>query len=450
MPEDKPSPRLSKRDENPTQNREIANIPTAQLRSVVRISVDQFPDKAISGNYVPATLNNVAHLLKVNGINVRYNVITKNVEILIPNAIGTIDNADNVAMTHIISLAAAHGMATSHVPSYVDALADANAFNPVAEWIRSKPWDGVDRQQVFYETITEQDDYPVWFKHTLMLKWLLSAVAAILLPTGFRTRGVLTLQGDQGIGKTSWLKSLVPDPILQDTVVKVDHHLDSANKDTILGAIRHWLVEIGEVESSFKRDISRLKGFLTSDVDKVRQPYGRREATYPRRTVFMATVNDPRFLVDTTGNSRWWTIRCASIDFNHGIDMQQLFAQLATLLDEGAEWWLNAEEEAYLDVINQEHNAPSVIRDLLLDATDPDVKDFANFPAMTCTEVLREIGIERPTNPQTRECGAILRQLFGKPKRINGREKWRVPLIDQGGPVMPRTGAKSDHRNRFD
>ena len=68
---------------------------------------------------------------------------------------------------------------------------------------------------------------------------------------------------------------------------------------------------------------------LTTDFDRVRRPYDRRESEYPRRTVFIATVNGMNFLSDPTGNTRWWTIAVDDLNFRHDIDMQQLFAQLA-------------------------------------------------------------------------------------------------------------------------
>ncbi|MEJ7927420.1 VapE domain-containing protein [Sphingobium sp. AN641] len=208
-----------------------------------------------------------------------------------------------------------------------------------------------------------------------MRKWMLSATAAALMPSGFKSRGVLTLQGKQGIGKTSWLKSLIDDPVLRDDVVKVDHHLDPSNKDSVIIATSQWLCEIGEVDSTFKKDIARIKGFVTSDFDKLRKPYGRRETDQPRRTVFMATVNETNFLVDATGNSRWWTIRAESIDFNHGIDMQQVFAQLADMLDDGAIWWLDREEEEALEQENGSHLMVSVVEESVLAAIDQDVSE---------------------------------------------------------------------------
>ncbi|CAM8640640.1 VapE domain-containing protein [Sphingobium cupriresistens] len=394
-----------------------------------KIDTRSFPDQPPHGNMPPLTVNNLRHVLSLHGITVRYNVIKKDMEILLPDHQGTMDNALNVTEAKIVSLVAAHGMPTTHVNSFLLVLADEKPFNPAADWIRSKPWDGVDRLPAFYETIQAQDGYPTWFRDVLMRKWLLSATAAAILPTGFKTRGVLVLQGDQGIGKTSWLKSLVPDPVLADSVVKLDHHFDGGNKDNLLTAIRHWLCELGELGSTFRRDVERVKGILTNDIDKVRQPYARQDSTYPRRTVFMASVNDASFLVDGTGNRRWLTIRAKSINFVHGIDMQQLFAQMAVEVEAGAQWWLSGEEEDYLDTVNSQHMASSVVRDLVLARINSDVDDRSGHPAFTPTELLRFLDFAHPNNAQVRECGNLLRELFGEPKRIRGINKWRVPLL---------------------
>lgn len=403
-----------------------------------RLEPGMFPD--CYGGKPMATVTNIAHLLEQNGIAVRYNVIKKKLEITIPGMSLTADNADNVSMTHIVSLATLNSMRTDLVPASVEAIADRNAYNPVAEWIEGIPWDGRDRLPEFYATLQCQEGYPEALKHILMRKWLLSGVAAALMPTGFKCRGVLTLHGAQGIGKTSWGKRLISDPMLRDSVIKTDHHLDGGNKDSLLAAITHFIVEIGELESSFKRDVSRLKGFLTADSDKVRRPYARTESEYPRRTIFYATVNGSDFLVDNTGNTRWWTISVVSIDHAHNIDMQQLFAQLAVDFKAGGEWWLTAEEEQALEERNVVHRAVSVVHDKVLEILDVEGTMTTETSALTATELLSIAGFERPTNPQARECGALLRERYGEPRRINGRDKWRVPLL----PQKTATGIRPD------
>lgn len=415
------------------------NLPTAAAENqyamdrVERIPPESFPHEPQGWNHtLPTTLPNVAHVLNTCQITVRYDCIKKKLRINIPGHTGTSDNADNTAITIIISLVTLNGMAYGQVPAMVEAIADRNLYNPVADWINSRPWDDVDRLPELFNTLREREGFSAQLKRTLMYKWLLSAVAAALKPKGFKARGVLTFQGPQGIGKTSWIMALVSDPVLRDMLIKVDHHLDPHNKDSILGAITHWIVEIGELDSSFRKsDVSRLKGVLTSDSDKVRRPYAKSESEYQRRTVFAATVNEENFLVDHTGNTRWWTLPLVSIDFQHDIDMQQVFAQLALDFHAGAQWWLTKDEEVLLEKHNTAHRSVSLMRERLMAAIDlTRVGQPGNLSKGT-VEMLASLGYDRPTNGDTKELTALLRELLGESKKINGTQKWRIPFRKQ-------------------
>lgn len=401
------------------------------------MKLTDFPHPARSpGSAPPATIENVEFLLDQHKITCRYNAVKKKVEIDIPGHQGTAENADNVAMIHIVSLCAEQGLPLGSISDYVSAIADQHAYNPVADWIRSKPWDGIDRFPEISDTIFEQEGYPSDLKDVLLRKWLRSAVAAATEPN-YKGRGVLTFQGPQGIGKTSWVKALVPEPRLRDSVVKLDHHMDGTNKDSVLGAISHWLVEIGELDSSFKKDVARLKGFITSDSDRLRRPYARSESEYPRRTLFIATVNEHNFLVDTTGNSRWWTIGVKGLNYVHKVDMQQVFAQMAFEVGEGGIWWLTQAEERLLEEWNTRHVGSSVIADAVYAWLDLDKVGCSR--TLTPTEVLKIVGIDRPTNAQAKECGAILREEFGAPRKTQGRDKWRVWLREPtAADLMPK------------
>lgn len=405
------------------------NVVPSKTENPKPLNQGSFPDQSRDGSrQTTATIANLVYMLNAYGITARYNIIRKKMFITIPGVSGTPDNADNVAIAHIISLANLNAMPVGHILSFLEVIADENQFNPVADWIASKPWDGVNRLTDFYATLVHRADYPEHLKQALMYRWLISAVAAALKPSGFKARGVLTLQGPQLIGKTSWISSLVSDSVLNETVLKLDHHLDAGNKDSLITAVAHWIVEIGELDSSFKKDIARLKGFLTADRDKVRRPYGKTDSEYPRRTVFCATVNDHDFLVDSTGNSRWWTIPVTAVNYNHGIDMQQLFAQLAVDFANGIQWWLTPDEDALLEFQNKDHRVTSVIRERILEALDLDLIGENGLSACTPTQVLQSIGIQNPTNPQCKECTAILRELLGESKRIKGQDKWRIPF----------------------
>jgi putative DNA primase/helicase len=335
----------------------------------------------------------------------------------------TRDGAD-LGDCDLLSLASLNGLASNLFLEFVGALARRNPINPVAAWINSKPWDSKDRLPELYATVQTARDFPARVRDYLLYRWLLSCVAAALKPDGFKARGVLTLQGPQGAGKTSWIARLVPNPMNADWV-KLDHHLDGHNKDSIIGAVTHWITEIGELDSSFRKDVARIKGFLTNDCDKLRLPYARSPIEMPRRTVFAGTVNEWHFLVDQTGNSRWWTIPIEKLDFEHNIDMQQVFAQLAVDFHQGQQWWLTPDEEVQLEALNKRHKAVSVIEERLLERIAPST---ARHRYMTASKVLEAIGIRSPSNAQCREAGGVLRSVYGDPKRVNGTMKWKVAL----------------------
>lgn len=399
----------------------------AMARCPVIPRIDTFPDQPQSRfASLPTTPGNVQHLLSANGVQVVYNTIKKKVSVLIPDFPENSDNADNSRLTLVCGLCSACGMQISQVPAIVEFLGDANPFNPVACWIDSRPWDGQDRLAHLLATVVTREGFPESLKVICMRKWLLSAVAAALMAQGFRARGALVFQGPQGIGKTTWLMSLVPDISLRDAVIKVDHHLDANSKDSVLGAITHWIVEVGELDSSFKKDVARLKGFLTSNTDKVRRPYARTESEYGRRTVFFATVNDANFLVDHTGNTRWWTLPVLTIDYQHSIDMQQVFAQLAVDFRNGKEWWLTDEEEELLEKHNQDHRSTSVLRELLLNVIDLDEPVDVDCPNASTTKIFQILDFKNPKNADAKELAGILREYFGEPKKIRGTMCWKV------------------------
>ncbi|MBT4080669.1 MAG: hypothetical protein HOE82_08660 [Gammaproteobacteria bacterium] len=149
------------------------------------------------------TISNVATMLRHYRITNRYNVTRKKLEIIIPGMSCLSDNADNKALAYLTSLAALNRVPRTDLPAYLLAIGDDNRYNPVAEWINSVPWDGEDRLSQLLDTIRQTPEFPKTLKETLLKRWLISAVAAIYEKVGYRARGVLTLQGEQSVGKTT-------------------------------------------------------------------------------------------------------------------------------------------------------------------------------------------------------------------------------------------------------
>lgn len=366
-------------------------------------------------------------MVEASNIQVRFNVVKKRAEIEVPGVRIERQNRDAVILSHLESLVIRNDMSTGQARQYLLVLADANPFDPFADWVNSRPWDGKSRLADICDTLVPTEEYPTEFRNVLVRKWLLSIVAATFKTQGFRSRGVLTLQGIQSLGKTSWIASLVTPPDLREEVVKLGHSWDGGSKDARLTALRHRIVELGELEGSFRREMAGLKAFITETDDKIRPPYARVEAEYRRSTVFAASVNDRHFLMDTTGNSRFWTVPVERIDYKHDIDTQQVFAELKAAYENGDQWWLTPSEEEQLGKLNQEHRLLSAIEAKITEGLDVDRIGHEGLPRLTASEVLKSLGIEKPTNGQSKEANVALRAALGEPKKVNGYYRWRIP-----------------------
>jgi predicted P-loop ATPase len=357
--------------------------------------------------------DNLREVARRIGVTIRYNVIRKEDEILCPGQAFSMDNEANASLSWLRSECSLFYLNTGPLKEFVTLLADQNLYNPVAEWILSKPWDRVSRLQSWFDTITGRDDAKEdkrLLKETLMRKWAVSAVAAGMSPNGISAPGVLTIQGGQYIGKTKWFKSLVPDEL---NLVKDGLILRPEDKDSVKQACSFWMVELGELDATFRKaDVAALKAFLTNSSDVLRRPYAAKDSQYARRTVFFASVNPSKFLNDPTGNRRYWTIEAVAIDHTHSIDMQQLWAEIYVMHKAGASYYLTQEEVEQLNEHNEDFTTVDPIEERIqtgLRWDDPQ----STWRWMTATDALLSIGMDRPCKNDATTATAIIRGLNG-------------------------------------
>lgn len=389
------------------------------------------PDTNSDGKKPLATIQNLEEVIRRCQLTVRYNVISKEVELLIPGEGFTIDNQANASLAWLVSVCARFRMPIGQIGDFMCYLADRNPYNPVANWIRSRPWDGTSRLQALADTLTvegegEPGSRAAELKYTLLVRWMISAVAAAFNPNGVSAHGVLVLQGDQYLGKTKWFKSLVPAEL---DVIKDGLSLRPDDRDSVMAVVSNWMVELGELDATFRKsDIAALKAFLTRDRDTLRRAYARLESKYARRTVFFASVNPSQFLHDPTGNRRYWTLACTAIDHSHSIDMQQVWAEVyERLYRAGETWYLTQAEMDLLNASNSDFEITDPIRETAQSKYDWQAPRMA-WRWLTATEIMHELGFERPNRADVNQCGQIIGQLNGKARRkSNGRTLLNVP-----------------------
>ena len=216
----------------------------------------------------------------------------------------------------------------------------------------------------------------------------------------FGSDGALVLTGPQGIGKTMFARKMAMGFFKEGAII------NASDKDTIIQATSSWICELGELDGTIKRsDAADLKRFITQEVDEYRLPYARSAVKVLRRTAFIGTVNDNRYLVDPTGNRRWWSVPVSEIDLDklESFDTKQLWAQVKLILQMNGlqSFRLSLEERAALEHRNGEHEkeiaAVDELKTILAEA-DGTIETFRKYeskhmtPTMIRNEYTNELG----------------------------------------------------------
>ncbi|MCC6678890.1 MAG: hypothetical protein IT436_17325 [Phycisphaerales bacterium] len=203
--------------------------------------------------------------------------------------------------------------------------AASNRRHPVREYLDSLTWDGtarVDRWLIDYAGVA---DTP--YARAVGRLPLIAAVRRIRNP-GAKFDEMPVLEGPQGGGKSSLLRALCPD----ESWFTDDLPLDGEAKRFIEAVKGKWIVEAGELKGMRRAEADALKAALSRQVDRARMAYGREPVELPRQCVIFGTTNSERYLKDTTGNRRYWPVRCGALKVAALAQVRdQLWAEAAAL-----------------------------------------------------------------------------------------------------------------------
>ena len=408
----------------------------AQEGKIKNMNTKVSENKAISGNVkrhkfihtkgenlTPLnTLENFMVLINEYNISIKFDVILKCTEILFD---GILERDLNSAQTRIESLCVQNGMPLVSVGKYIGVV--KTETNSWKKWILSLPWDGQDRLSELYNTVHVAPEYEDT-KRAYLKAWFMQMIHLSCLndgENGKMGRSVLVFQGDQRVGKTSWFKALCPkthQKYLQEGMM-----LDTKDSMSVLGCIQNVFVELGELGSTFKKsDSDNLKNFISSTTDLVNVKYVANHVSYRRRTVFFASINDHVFLQDTTGNTRYLILPVLKCDYNHDIDMQQLYAQLYSMAVNREGYELDNESLIKQKDLNSEFENPSYLEEKFSSVFNTELESRSNL--LNIPSILELLGFLPGSIKQSHmtEMSRILKNL-GYTRRTNKPRHWQLP-----------------------
>jgi putative DNA primase/helicase len=226
--------------------------------------------------------------------------------------------------------------------------ARAHSFNPVIDYFdRCKSmWDGQRRVQNALSAYWGAGD-------SEYLKLVSTMFFVGIVVRGYRP-GVKhdhapVFEGGQGRGKSTALK-VMGGEWFADTPFRM------GEKDGYLSIQGVLLYEVAELEQFNRSEVTAIKAFMSSTIDRFREPYGRRMKNMPRRCAFAATTNENEYFKDNTGNRRFWPVACGDdIDTDSLIrDRDQLFGEAIHMLNSGVLWYPTRDQQERLIDEHQE------------------------------------------------------------------------------------------------
>ncbi|MBD1880265.1 MULTISPECIES: virulence-associated E family protein [unclassified Coleofasciculus] len=287
-----------------------------------------------------------------------------------------------------------------------------NLFNPLKDYLDSciQKYLDVNHQQVFDE-LSEKGLHidPSSIEAKYLFKTVVGAVKRVFKP-GCQFDTVLILKGGQGFYKTSFFRELASQEWFTST------NLQNYNKDELMTCHSKWMIELGECDETLKPHLmSKLKYFITTQEDTFRKPYDRNVITAKRSFILVGTTNKDQFLVDPTGNRRFWVI-----DINQKIDIDWIklnrdliWAAAVKAYNHNYPVYLNETEQQISNAMNMNHQEsdmwkdlvinwisqqkePFTLSDILVQAIGKEPRSWKRSDETRVTSILESIGLDKP------------------------------------------------------
>jgi Virulence-associated protein E/VirE N-terminal domain len=404
-----------------------------------RLEPYSFPDYMEyenGGVKILSTIENLEHLLLNYGISCFYDEAIKHQGLIIPNDQSFNHDLHAESCQQTVASLASKNDINENIVSKLPVLMTKRTINPVKDWILSAPWDGLSRIGYLCDTLTVANDKRE-LSNALIKTWLIQCVAALdrakigceFYPNAVpKYELILVLQGEQGLSKTKWFGNLLPQSLngerFSSRYIKDGSNLVLGDKDSIKQNISCWINELGELDATFRKsDIAALKAFCSNQTDTIRLPYAKTECSFKRSTSFCASVNDDKFLNDSTGSRRFAVIAVQAVGLIEDDSFkQQLWREVWELYAAGWQWWIDKDTEQAMQENNAiNHQSINPIEDAILSKFEWDKPQSLWTYKMTATDIYQACFDKKPNRTDLNAIKPILERqsvVITKPKNV--------------------------------
>jgi len=233
-------------------------------------------------------------------------------------------------------------------------------FNPFTDYFDKLPqWDGVTDYIYQLSDTVKVIDNEYWT--FCFRKWFV-AYAVSLINDEIINHTVIVFVGIQGLGKSSWMKLLIPNAFRNYLGTAA---LQTDSKDTAIQLTECALIILDEMENLNRHDLASFKELITRPGIRIRRPYGRYSENLPHRASFIASVNYEQILTDPSGSRRYLCQKVLALDYKHTVDIDGAMAQAYALYKSGFKFWFDQEEIHNLNIRNEDFMSKTVEEELI-------------------------------------------------------------------------------------
>ena len=380
----------------------------------ITITIDKM--QKVDANQLLAELENVP---KNSPEAFRYNVYTQQIQIGTGEKAKICEGKRSIER-YYLELARQNKRVSKDVAfDVVVQVARQNEYNPVTDYLdhvsKNVAPAYIDRLATKY--LRPEDarfDKPTLYDE--MLRKTLIAAVARAYDEGCKFDNACVIIGDQGARKSTWWSTLGGE-FFSDALRDIN------GKDSLQVLSSAWIMEWAELEAiTNKKMAGDIKSFLSQSTDVYRVPYGKVAEKFKRRGIIVGTSNrQDGFLVDETGNRRFWCIvttktidnpidceallderdaiwsaACALYDHGNGENLLLSKENQITVNEENKQYIIdNPWKTVIQDYVQRNHGRELTTELVLTEAIEKPVERQNRYDQMQCANILKELGYQK-------------------------------------------------------
>ena len=269
-------------------------------------------------------------------------------------------------------------------------------YNPISDYLAALPrWDGCDRLTAFAARVPTST--PQWTERFAV--WMRSMVAHWMGLDRLHGNSLVPLLiGEQGCGKSSFTKIILPEPLRP----YYNDRIDFRNDNTLMQGLSAFaLINIDEFDRYSDSRQPLMKYIISKGEVTAMKAYRSTFSTERRYASFIATTNCRHPLTDPTGSRRFVCAEVTGrIDFTSPVDYDQIYAQLVYEIRNGAPRYLDGAATQRLMSANRPYvrltDLDDILQTMFRRPSDP-----TSAQELTATEIAAAVRREYPKLPSS-------------------------------------------------